>query len=305
MLCENVIDGGKIRFMSITSFNDQKPHPDFADLLSRHSGLAGWLLNTLQNEEMPRAEGLMLSFLAECASQGISRDSYPFTREDQGLADLQAYLQNAQGEIDAFANSSLPRRVEPLPPDTQGETDSEEHPAPHMAALIERSTEKRPAIQVSASSENTVPQKGDETISNVEISTKVAEYETAPMPATTLASLGVETVEPEANKANVVEIETTPLAVPAAARAEDTDKMPPVAATGSRARGKKARTRPRRTRRQRILAWALLLAILGNPPGTRGFSDQLWRQCLYNLQPVKQPGPQRCQPTAGCEKYLL
>ena len=60
--------------MSITSSNNQELHPDFADLLANHAGLAGWLSNALYTGEKWRAEDLWPRFLAECAAAGYCRD---------------------------------------------------------------------------------------------------------------------------------------------------------------------------------------------------------------------------------------
>ena len=232
--------------MSIASPHDQKPHPDFTDLLARHSGLAGWLLNTLQNDEMPPAEKLLPSFLAECINQGISRDSYPFIREDQGLTDLQAYLQNAQAEIDSFVSPSTPRRVESSSPDaqTQEKSDITEQPTLHTEAVSPSSDEATVLSETPAQKSPAMEAEGDS-------SNYIDGYKS-----------GNENATQAEDRADTIGNGT-----------EQTQALP-VAFPGShgRSRLRKTPVRPARTRQQRILTRVLLLVILGAILVPVGFS---------------------------------
>src|SRR5438132_12147107 len=137
--------------MSITSSDNQKLHPDFADLLARYAGLAGWLSNALYSGKEWQAEDLLSRFLAECADQGIPETAYPFTASDQGLADLQVYLQSASKELDAFHFTILSGQHETQPPASTSASSAQGE----ERVLGDAPTDKIPVIKLAANEKQT------------------------------------------------------------------------------------------------------------------------------------------------------
>ncbi len=83
-------------------------HAQFSDLLKRYPRLASWLMEMLQSRRELRAEALLPSFLLECAQQGITGDTYPFTCKDHGLTDLRFFLHNAIKDVEATQVTHVP-----------------------------------------------------------------------------------------------------------------------------------------------------------------------------------------------------
>ena len=168
--------------------------PDFTDLLTNHASLAGWLSNALYAGKGVRAEKLLPGFLAECASLGISENAYPFTAEDRGLADIQAYLQNAWREIEAFALYPTPRRAD-LDASLAPQRETDEHlilnsmpmdkmPVPEAAAdnLSKNASNGTGETEAGGVSEKDTPDKAGAAEAQDEAEEDVAEIATAHMP---------------------------------------------------------------------------------------------------------------------------
>jgi hypothetical protein len=221
--------------MSITSSHNHELSSDFAELLARHASLAGWLANALDGEKALQAADLLPRFLAECIEQGLPETAYPFTAEDQGLADLQVYLQSARQELAGFHSPTPERERAELADFRALNQDSTPGETP---------TDKIPVVKsTSSDEEETVNPQDVEDAHSAEEEEDIAQLVTAHIPAAPLVAEIAGAGEEE-------ELEHTPQVAPLGRR-----KAPP-----SARRGKKAR-RPR-SRRQRIVAWVLLVAIL-------------------------------------------
>ena len=235
--------------MSHTS-SSQEEQPDFADFLVRYPGLAAWLSHALQSQDEPKAEALLPSFLAECASQGVPDSAYPFTAADRGLADLQSYLQAAQSELNAFATAPTPHE-EVL---TNEQADIADLPTQHVASLVPTSEEEDvadlPTQHVAALSPSleSVPEDTEQAIVAQENSRQAIDVRDAAAEPVLSEDSAAEPVALEDGKSKSTEGEARQL-------------VAPLGVLTSSWRRKRQGRRPR-TRRQRILSWALLLLIL-------------------------------------------
>lgn len=126
--------------MSIASSNQQEVSSHLTGLLAFHAGLADWLATTLRNDKDLATGDLLALFLAECRALGIPETAYPFIAEDQGLADLRAYVQGQK-------SAEEPGKLDALMPDqdnfSQADSSSEE-------ILADAPTDKMPVLKMAA-----------------------------------------------------------------------------------------------------------------------------------------------------------
>lgn len=234
----------------------QERYPEFADLLARYPKLAAWLADFLESQQDAFAEDLLPRFLAECIDLRISGDTFPFTAQDHGQAALQAYLQSARADIEAFVakDTLLELSTPSREPVGSAETGDEQTQLASASDAASSRAEAGPATSETAefaSPGETSEEKNDAT--ELESHEEVSEEKDDTVESTPHE----ETFEKkdEATEANADGTKDT-----SDQHAPKQRRMLFWRKTPGRRKGKHARRQ--RTRKQKIISWALLVLIL-------------------------------------------
>jgi hypothetical protein len=287
--------------MSITSSNNHELRPDFARLLAQYPALAAWLFNALPDGIEVQAEKLLPGFLAECSEQGIPEDAYPFSARDRGLADLQAYIQKAEEELQAFRTPGQSREQAHGDPNHQN-TPAEELPTHKLASTDSHANkDQHETIQEANDPEDNAhlatahipasPLKEQTPVQNEgEFSSQDQEQDThhasgdlslapegssSPLPSTPvsdgLVPGALSENQPESadgnaqNSSEQAPVATSVAGQMASASEEEQEQTAQVAPPGRRPSAplrRGKRSRRPRTRRERIVSWVLLSVVL-------------------------------------------